>query len=359
MTFVRDLETIIPGAPDGVHVAPRDIEEVALILRQATSTGTPVRIWGGGTKQKLGLQPPPGYVLSTQNLKAVEHWEPDDMTLVVGAGARVEDIETMLSSRRQTAVLPERPGSATVGGSIAAGISSLRRARLYGLRERVLETTLVTGDGRIVRSGGRVVKNVSGYDIHRAVVGAFGSLGVVVSVCLKLWPVPESAVTLRLDDPGAASAVERPLALLESNDGVDLYVWGTKAEVEQAAERTDGVARSGLQWPDDPSGLYRWSLRVPPASIEDGLSRIGDWRYLAVHGVGEIRLGSDSADGAGVLRSWAEERGGHLVLTDHPGTEPTLDPWGSVPQTVALQRRLIHEFDPARVINPNRLPGGV
>ncbi len=73
--------------------------------------------------------------------------------------------------------MPERPGAGTIGGAVAAGISSLRRGRLYATRERVLEVTMVTGDGRTVRSGGRVVKNVTGYDLHRLAVGAFGSLG--------------------------------------------------------------------------------------------------------------------------------------------------------------------------------------
>lgn len=359
MTVIGDLGTEIEGAPKGLHVAPRTVEDVALVLEEATASGTPVRVWGGGTRQRFGYQPPDGIVLSTRHFAEVEAWEPDDLTMVVGAGARVDEVEEMLAGKGQTAVLPERSGPGSIGGAIATGTSSLRRARLYSLRDRVLEVTLVTGDGRVVRSGGRVVKNVSGFDIHKAAVGAFGSLGVVVSVCFKLWPVPEASATIRLDDPADARLVERPLAVLETPHGTDLFLWGTAPEIEQVAASISGTAQAGLYWPDDPEGSFQWSLRIPPALVADGLSRIGNWRYLALHGVGEIRLGSDNIEGAVDLRIWAEHQGGALVLTDHPDDQPPVDPWGSLPATADLQRKLIHEFDPARIINRNRLPGGM
>jgi hypothetical protein len=89
------------------------------------------------------------------------------------------------------------------------------------------------------------------------------------------------------------------------------------------------------------------------------IDRLPPGPFLAVHDSGEIRLGTDDVEGAVELREWAESVSGTLVLVDHPGPEPPIDPWGTVPQTVDIQRRLIREFDPARVINPNRLPGGV
>lgn len=357
MTILGSLEESIEGAPPGLHVAPRSVDEVAEVLKEATRTKTPVQVWGGGTKQKFGNPPPQGIVLSTRHLDGVEQWEPDDLTLVVGAGASVVDVEEMLGRRRQTAVLPEIAGTSTIGGTIATATSSLKRGRLYGIRERVLEVSLVTGDGRVVRSGGRVVKNVSGFDIHKAVVGAFGSLGVVVSACFKLWPVPESCITIRLEDPAEAEHFARPLAVLENADGVEVFLWGTRGEIDEQRGVAAGVVRDGLQWPADPRGEFQWSLRLPPASVESAKAEIGDWRYLVIHGVGEVRLGSDNPDGALDLRAWAESAGGSLVLRDFPGNEPPLDPWGSRPDTVDLQRRLIAEFDPARIINPGRLPG--
>jgi glycolate oxidase FAD binding subunit len=332
-----------------------------MVLSHASERGLVVQVVGGGTPSGYGDPPPPDIVVSTAGLSGITAWEPDDMTLVVGAGAPVAIVESELAQRNQTMVLPEHPGAATIGGVVASGVSSLRRGRLYGTRERVLETVAVTGDGRIVRSGGRVVKNVTGYDLSRLHVGAFGALGVVVSVCLKLWPVPPAAATVTVGEPGEASKVTRPLAVIEEPEATRVFLWGTDAEVEAMRARFPGGAVAGLDWPHDPIGEFRFSLRVPPGLTADAVARVPEgWRYLAVHGVGEIRLAGDEPAGAAELRDWAESVGGHLVMVDAPRQAPIgLDPWGAPPPALDVQRRLISQFDPARVINPGRLPGGL
>ncbi|MGH8945351.1 MAG: FAD-binding oxidoreductase [Acidimicrobiia bacterium] len=360
-----DLESLraeVPGAPDSaLTVAPASPEEVAMVLRHATENGMTVQVLGGGTHSGYGSPPHPDIVLSTQGLVGVESWEPDDLTMVVGAGVRVADIEAMLAEKSQTAVMPERPGDSTLGGVISTGRSAWRRSRLYSTRERILEVTLVTGDGRLVRAGGRVVKNVTGYDLPRLVVGAFGALGVVVSVCLKLWPVPPSAATVAIDTLQAAAGVVRPLAVLEDRRGIHVFLWGTAAEVEALATRLGGEASQGHDWPADPSGPFRWSLRVPPALVAEGIDRLPDhWDYVASHGVGELRAASSDPEGAGRIRDWAEGNGGALVMVDAPPeARDGLDPWGTPPPAFDVQRRLIAQFDPGRVINPGRLPGGL
>jgi FAD/FMN-containing dehydrogenase len=137
-----------------------------------------------------------------------------------------------------------------------------------------------------------------------------------------------------------------------------VYLQGTEAEVETQSERLGGKAIAGLDWPTDPAGPWQWSLRLPPALTADGIARLPEgWSYLAVHGVGEVRAASDNHDGAGELRSWVESTGGHLVMTR--GDASRFEPWGSPPPALSLQRRLIAEFDPRRVLNPGRLPGGI
>jgi glycolate oxidase FAD binding subunit len=358
---LSSLTSDVANAPEAdLVVSPRSVDDVIKILRIASDQDLKVQVLGGGTHSGYGLPERPDIVLSMDRLGEVERWEPDDMTIVAGAGARVADIESMLTGKNQTAVLPEVPGHSTLGGVIAAGVSSLRRGRLFGTRERVLEATVVTGDGRVVRSGGRVVKNVTGYDLHRLHVGAFGSLGVLVSVCLKLWPTPPAAATVTVNELAQAKAAVRPLAVLEDSDSVRVYIWGTKPEVEAKAEHLGGEFEEGHSWPGDPTGDFTWSLRVPPAMTSESLRRLPDgWRYLAVHGVGEIRLGSDTADGAAELRFWAETLQGHLVNTSRPPGFDDLDPWGAPPPGLKLQKALIHQFDPNRVINPGRLPGGL
>jgi glycolate oxidase FAD binding subunit len=342
-------------------VAPADVATLATVMREASEARLVVQVVGGGTRQGYGSPPRPDIVLDMAGLSGIEEWDPDDLTVTVGAGTKVADLEAELSGRSQTAVLPEAPGASTVGGVISAGVSSLRRARLLGTRERMLEVRLVTGDGRVVRGGGRVVKNVSGYDLPRLVVGAFGSLGVITSVCLKLWPKPPAAVTVTIGDLATAERVRRPLAVLEHDGSVDVYLWGTPEEVEASAARLEGVVREGHHWPDDPVGPFRWSLRVPPALTREGARRLPDgWSHLAIHGAGEIRAASDHSTGAEDLRAWAESIGGALVMVDRPpGGADSLDPWGAPPPGLEIQRRLIAQFDPARIINPGRLPGGL
>ena len=353
------LEVEIPGAPDsGLHIAPRTIRDLESVLRYASERELIVQVWGGGTHSGFGIPVKPDFIMSMRHFSKVEHWEPDDLTIVLGAGASVGEVEDRLNERNQSLAMPERPGPATIGGIVASGVSGLRRGRLYGTRERVLEITMVTGDGRVVRSGGRVVKNVTGYDLHRLAVGAFGSLGVIVSVCLKLWPTPPGKRTVVVDDVEQSSKIVRPLAVLDVNGEVRVFLQGTEAEVEEQAKRLGGDATIGLDWPDDPKGSWQWSLRVPPAHTIEAVSRVPDeWRYVAIHQVGEVRAASATVDGAADLRAWAESRGGHLVVTK--GDPDVLDPWGTPPPGLELQRRIIVEFDPKRILNPGRLPGGL
>ena len=356
---ISRLEVDIPGTPDGaLAIAPKTVRDIEAIVRYCSERDLKVQVRGGGVHSGYGSPPPPDFVMSMERMNDVDVWEPDDLTIVVGAGASVETVEAMLAERNQTLVMPENPGAASIGGVVAAGVSSLRRGRLYATRERVLEVTMVTGDGRVVRSGGRVVKNVTGYDLHRLAVGAFGSLGVIITICLKLWPTPSGAATVEVADVEHAGAIVRPLAVLETGDGVEVFLQGTEAEVESQVERLGGHARPGLHWPSDPVGVWEWSLRVPPALTGEASTRMPDgWAFLAVHGVGEVRAASPTADGAVELRTWAESIGGNLVMTK--GDSSVFDPWGALPAGLDLQRRLIAEFDPRRILNPGRLPGGI
>lgn len=356
---ISRLQVEVADAPEGAFsIAPKSVTDVEMIVRYASERDLIVQVRGGGTHSGYGEPSRPDLVLSMERLGEVEAWEPDDLTIVVGAGARVEKVEAMLAEQNQTLVMPEVPGAATIGGVIAAGVSSLRRGRLYATRERVLELTAVTGDGRRVRSGGRVVKNVTGFDLHRLAVGAFGSLGIIVSVCLKLWPTPPGAATVTVNRLEDAAAIVRPLAVLQVDGEVRVYLQGTESEVEAQADRLGGKVTPGLDWPADPAGRWQWSLRVPPASTPEALRRLpSGWSHVAIHGVGEVRAASSTSEGANAVRSWAEAIGGSLVVTK--GEPGSFDPWGTPPPGLELQRRLIAQFDPKRVLNPGRLPAGL
>jgi FAD/FMN-containing dehydrogenase len=184
-------------------------------------------------------------------------------------------------------------------------------------------------------------------------------LGVVTSVCLKLWPLPERAVTVAVDDPARARAsVYRPLAVLETQSGGFVYLQGTGAEVQAQATRLGGSVLEGLAWPESPSGEVCVSLRVPPALVGEAVRRLPPGPFVAQHGVGEISLAPTrvDADDLQALRTWAETEGGSLIRL--AGRTPVgFDPWGSPPAGLQVQRRLMAAFDPARILNRGRMAG--
>ena len=352
----------VPGLPDSeISAAPSTPADLAALLAEASAAGLRVLVWGGGSHQGLGNRVQPDLVISTSQLNRLIAWEPDDMTVVIEGGMSVAALEANLASRGQTAILPEIAGEATVGGVLAAGISGYRRARYGPTRDRILEVTVVTGDGRIVKAGGRVVKNVTGYDFPRLVVGSFGALGVIVSACLKLWPLPAASATVTLGDPATARVVYRPLAVLADLHETRIFLAGTEAEVDSQTARLEGVVEQGLRWPLPLTGRMSWSLRVAPSMVDTALALLPpNTKRIAQVPVGEIAFATGDVDGMVELRRWAESVGGRLVLTSAPdAVYDQFDPWGTPPPAADLQRRLVQGFDPQRVINPGRLPGGI
>lgn len=350
--------------PAEFALAPTSIEEAAQALRAATDHRLKVLIWGGGNHQGYGHRIYPDVVLVTTSLNRVEVWEPEDLTLVVDAGRPIAQVEEMLAERRQTTLLPHQDRTATIGGALSVGLSGYQRFRYGPTRDRLLETRVVTGDGRVVRAGGRVVKNVTGYDIPRLMVGSLGRMGLIGSVCLKLVPTPEAAITVTVEDPAQALAdLYRPLAILSTRAGHQAYLWGTAAEVESQAASAGTEIQTGLVWPKPISGAMIWSLRVPPSRLSDATRRIPDsWDYVIQQGVGVAECASADIDAASAadLRGWAESVGGALVLVEGPDTlYERMDPWGAPPAGLDYQRRLTAEFDPYGILNPGRLAGGI
>lgn len=352
----------IPGDPQvETRVAPATAEDAAAVLRFASRNGLRVLLWGGGTHQRIGNPVAADVLIWTGRMRSVIDWQPEDLTVVVEAGMPVDELETMLADRDQTAVLPEHVPGATVGGIVATGLSGWRRLRYGPTRDRMLEMVLATGDGRVVRGGGRVVKNVTGYDLPRLIAGSFGSLGMIANVCLKLWPRAAAIGTVTVTDAAAAfRRAYRPYAVLESDQTSTVYLAGTAEELQAQAETLGGALERGHHWPVPPGDAFQAALRVPPALTAEAVARVRSrgWSFQAAHGVGEVRLALSDPDGLTEVRSWAEERGGNLVILDSP-SESTIDPWGTPPGSVELQRRVKAAFDPMGIVNPGRLPGGV
>ncbi len=351
--------------PAGQVFEPGSVEELASMMEAATDAKAIVLPWGAGVHQGIGNPVFPDAVVSTAGLNRVVKWEPDDLTLIVEAGVTLGAIEDLLAEHSQTAGLPEFCPTATVGGVVAAGISGYRRARLGPTRDRMLQVTLVTGDGRVVTGGGTVVKNVSGYDLPRFATGSLGSLGIIASVCLKLWPVPAARRTVRVDTPSLhVDSIHRPLAVLTTRQGSRVFLQGPADAVQHQAERLGGTVSEGHDWPSLPTGDIEFAVTVAPSDLPGviaGLPEEAD--FVGQSGVGRV----DAAGPSGIeshltrLREEVESIGGRLVITGSADASlyERFDPWGTPPPGLTLQRRLIANFDPHRVINRGRLPGGI
>src|SRR3954464_1146096 len=146
---------------------------------------------GARTHWEVGGPPPAG--AGVRAPEGVVAYEPADMTVTVGAGTAFADLDQVLAEHRQEVPLDPRSNAATVGGILACGLSGIRRLRHGPVRDHALEVRFVTGDGRAVKGGGPTVKNVTGYDLPRLLVGSFGTLGLITRATLRCRPRPESS----------------------------------------------------------------------------------------------------------------------------------------------------------------------
>jgi glycolate oxidase FAD binding subunit len=354
----------VDGAPSAdFTVSPESGEDAAAVLRFAAEHSLHVLFWGGGTHQGIGYRVEPDVIMTTRRLDQIVEWQEEDLTIVVQPGVLVSSLEAQLAERGQTAVLPEVAPGATIGGVVASGHSGWRRLRYGPTRDRMLEVRLATGDGRLVRGGGRLVKNVTGYDLPRLATGSFGSLGLLSEVCLKLWPLPPEKAMVRVDDPERALALAyRPLALIETDDLANLYLAGAREEITAQADLVGGDVIDGHDWPAPLTSPVELALRVPPSAVAlwVGILRQAGVAFQAAHGVGEIRFDGDSISMGELwrFREQAEFTGGALVVVRAPASFD-LDPWGTPPGSAELQRRVKAAFDPIGIANPGILPGGI
>ncbi|HHC08938.1 MAG TPA: FAD-binding oxidoreductase [Actinobacteria bacterium] len=360
-----DVPEAIGDAP---VVAPSTADEAAEVLRHAAEEGLTVGFVGAGTRLGLGGPLEPDLWVSSSRMARVVDHQPADLTLTVEPGVTLGEIEELLGAHRQSAILPEGRPEETIGGVVAAGASGFRRLRYGPTRDRVLEVVLATGYGEVVRAGAPLVKNVTGYDLSRLVVGSLGSLGFVARICLKLWPEPPVHATVPVTDPAAAlAATYRPLAVLETREGGFVYLGGTEAQVGAQAAALGAGVRVGLAWPDRPTGPVPVELRVPARALPEAVRTVRrllpEAPFVAEHGVGVVHLAgpADADEEFRTLRRWAERAGGVVVRLGGYDvlSASEFPPWGAPPPWAGLQRRVVAAFDPAGVLAPGKLPGGL
>ena len=399
-----------PDVPVEAVVFPETVEEVQETVRAAAASGVQLVPAGRGTWVRAG-----GWVaeaavaVSTARMNAVRHYEPADLTMTAGAGLGWEELTARLAPHGQW--LPvDSPGSrdGTLGGVVACGTSGPLRARYGAVRDNVLGLEIVTGDGRRLRLGGRVVKNVAGYDLVRLATGSRGSLGVVTEVSVRLFPRPAATATLLFRAP-LADAVETaravctaplppPLAVELWVEGADdgrtgdapaqatlaVRLGGGSAEVDAlcgqvaaiagAAPRrllrdaeSDAFHEERTRWEDDAPFVAR------VAALPSQLGSAVEWAHRLAASLDGGRVCADAATGVARAKgSWAAGResevmhvraeveavGGTLVLAKAPCSLAARVGWcaGSPPAAPEnrLTRRFKALFDPGSVFSAKR-----
>jgi len=344
---------------DLIH--PHAKHDVVDALREASAHGTRVLTVGGRTHMDRGNPCEVDAELWTTMLDEVAAYEPAEMLAVVEAGMRVGDLQTMLAEGGQGWPV-DAPPDATVGGVIAAGVSSFRRLRVGHVRDTVVELELVTGDGRLIRSGARTVKNVTGYDIHRLATGSLGTLGVIVQAALKLRPLPQERRRITADGDGlelGAGFLERiplPTAVIAEPDRARVWLEGWADEVEEQT----GAARtvtSSFEVDDDPVPFDPMAIDAPvvveaavvPSRISELVAGRDGWTALL--GIGLVWFGLPAEDEELVrLRDRVAELGGTAPVIKGPGGLGLI----GLPAP-EVHRRLRDAFDPAGILAPGRL----
>ena len=279
-----------------VSAAPASIDEAAALLAEATRAGRRLRPVGGGTHSGAGFPDPQAEPLSTAGLRRLVEHQPADLTVTVEGGMPATELAERVGRAGQAWPQAElRPGS-TVGGLLAAAASGRGRLRYGPVRDSLLEVVLVTGDGRVVKGGGRTVKGVAGYDLPRMAVGSRGTLGLLAQVTLKLWPVPPASAWFRAEGPleerleaGARvmREVHRPAAVLLGPGWLAIRLDGYPQDM---------VAPSGTAAGGEPPGLEATGLvraAVPPVALAELVRALeAEARpYEAALGVGTCAVG--------------------------------------------------------------------
>lgn len=199
-------------------VLPASVQEMQDVLQFAVKQGVSVIPAGAGTKLGIGNLPEKvDVVLATTSLNSVVEYEPADLTVTVEAGIRLGDLQTELAKHRQYLALnPPYADRCTIGGIVATNASGSLRLRHGTARNQVLGLRVVRADGTVVKSGGKVVKNVAGYDLNKLYIGAFGTLGIITEVTLKLSPIPVRQAILTADFQNVQEAADTGLSIVGS-----------------------------------------------------------------------------------------------------------------------------------------------
>lgn len=306
---------------------------------------------GARTQWAVGGSPEPGTPIAppAQDLRH----EPDDLTVSVDAGVPVGRLRDALAEAGQECPIDARHDQATVGGVFACGLSGHRRLRHGPLRDRVLGVEFVLADGRRARGGGPTVKNVTGFDIPRLLVGSLGTLGVMTRFTLRCAPAAAVSrwTTTALPPDEVRRRLFRPACVAWDGSTTWCLLEGHEIDVDAETDAADLTEDEGPRWPDGP---FRGRVSVRPrelVAVGERLATVSGLRWLGEAGVGTIHVAADDAEPLRRAREIATDAGGWLLVEAGDG----LDPFGRRLPNDGVMRRLKNALDPTGKMNPGRL----
>ena len=398
--------TMTFALPTTTNFEPTSAKEVADRVREACASQTAIYPIGGGTSLDFGLVPRrAGIGIGLKGLNRVIDYPARDMTITVEAGITMQQLAGTLAAERQwLPVDAPQPEQATLGGVIACAASGPRRFGYGTMRDYVIGISAVDGRGMAFKGGGRVVKNVAGYDFCKLLTGSLGTLGIITQVTLKIRPLPQRSVLLCCDVPDLLSAERLLSALITSSvtpvaiEMVTGPAWNTTGKLIIGLEGTDaevswmietltaewsalGIAERQLL--EDEAAKSLWSQlrefptnRDAPLVLKASLRPSGVCAFIATirqidpvasilahagNGIVVVRFAKFEASDlsrqlVGRLQPLARQNGGHILILSSNGLgELTRQAqWGGVEDEMIWMSKVKSQFDPQNVLNPGR-----
>ena len=398
------------------RAAPENLQQTEELVAAALAEKRPLEILGAGSKRAFGRPVEAQFALTTERLAGVTLYEPGELVMTAGAGTPLAEIEAMLAEHHQELAFEPadygritggEPGRQTIGGVFACNLSGPRRIKAGAARDHLLGLRCVTGFGREIKTGGRVMKNVTGYDLCKLLTGSFGTLAVITELTFKVLPAAETAGTLLLSgaaeadllaalraamgtpyDVSAAALLPAPMAARSAVDAVRaagralaaIRVEGPAPSVDyclerltaaltapgRASARLDAEA-SRLLWREIrdlallPETPCLWRLSVPPSAAETVASRLSGLAAARLHdwsgGLVWLAMEETSAEEARAIRESFAAFGGHATLVRAPeAVRAAVEVFQPQPPALAaLTRRVKASFDPERILNRGRM----
>lgn len=394
-------------------VYPSIAEELKSVITRAYNNGWGVLPCGSGTKLGWGgVSKGVDLVVSTERLNRVVEHAVGDLTVTVEAGVKFADLQEILLKTGQFLPLePAYPQEATIGGIVATADSGSWRQRYGGVRDMLLGISFVRSDGQIAKAGGRVVKNVAGYDLMKLFTGSYGTLGILTEVTLRVYPVQEAAATVVLtgEKDAIASATKTLLASALTPTAVDLlstklvtqlglgqgiglmvrFQSVTDSVKEQSSRLLEVGQQLGLQgtlytdaneanlWQSLQEQIWRaphqpaitCKIGVLPTAAVTTLTQLdtltsstGLGFIHAGSGLGRLRLDSAAVTPETILemRRHCQAQSGFLTLLEAPiSLKQQLDVWGCNGSALNIMSQIKQQFDPKNLLSPYRFVGGI